>query len=399
VTGPRVALVTYSSKPRGGVVHAIELSEALHRRGEPVRLFGLGDPGLGFYRPVRAPHTLFPAPEPEGSLEDRVFRSIDALASGLATMLPGAFDVVHVQDCIAAGAALRLRERGLLTTILRTVHHVDDFTTPALIECQRRSIAGPDALLVVSEHWRRVLARDFGVTAEVVTNGVDAARFARPADGDGVDLRGRVGAENRFLFLTVGGIEPRKGSLELVEALAAVRRAVTPPPVLAVVGGHSFQDHGPYRERALARAGELGLQEGRDVVVLGTVPDPELRRWYWSADAFVFPSVKEGFGLVVLEALAAGLPVVATDIPVFRQYLTDRRTAVLSAPGDARALARAMTDVAMDEGLRGRLATAGPEVAGQFTWDRTSAQHADIYARLGSTAARPTTRSGVLGHL
>jgi glycosyltransferase-like protein len=385
---PRVALVTYSSKPRGGVVHAVELSEALHRRGDSVHLFGLGDPGVGFYRPVQAPHTLFPAPEPEGSLEDRVFRSIDALADGLAPVIRRGFDVIHVQDCIAAGAALRLREHGLGTTILRTVHHVDDFTTPALIECQRRSIAGPDALLVVSEHWRSVLARDFGVEAEVVTNGVDAARFARPADGDGVDLRHRVGAESQFLFLTVGGIEPRKGSLELVEALAAVRRILSPAPVLAVVGGHSFQDHGPYRERALARAGELGLEVGRDVVVLGTVPDPELRRWYWSADAFVFPSVREGFGLVVLEALAAGLPVIATDIPVFRQYLTDGRTAVLSSPGDAAALAEAMAAVVHDPTLRRRLATAGPETAGRFTWDRTAAQHAEIYRRVATEAHR-----------
>jgi glycosyltransferase-like protein len=382
VTEPRVAMVTYSSKPRGGVVHAVELSEALHRRGSSVHLFGLGDPARGFYRPVRAPHTVFPAPGSQGTLEERVFRSIDALADGLAERVPDRFNVVHVQDCIAAGAALRLWERGVRTTILRTVHHVDDFTTPALIECQRRSIAGPDALLVVSDHWRHVLARDFGVEASVVTNGVDTARFTRPPGFRDAELRTRVGAEDRFLFLTVGGIEPRKGSLELVEALVAVRQAVSPPPVLAVVGGHSFLDHAPYRERALGRARELGIEIGRDLVVLGTVSDEDLRRWYWSADAFVFPSVKEGFGLVVLEALAAGLPVIATDIPVFRQYLTNGRTSVLTAPGDPASLADAMTRVVRDRGLRSRLRRAGPPLAARFTWDRTAAQHAEIYRRL-----------------
>lgn len=380
MTQPRVAMVTYSSKPRGGVVHAVELSEAVHARGGSVQLFGLGDPDEGFYRSVRAPHTLFPAPGSDGSLEERVLRSIDALVRGLAERLPDRFDVIHVQDCIAAGAALRLREGGLRIPILRTVHHVDDFTTPALIECQRRSITGPDALAVVSDHWRHVLARDFGVEADVVTNGVDAARFTRPPTFPDADLRRRVGAEDRFLFLTVGGIEPRKGSLELVEALAAVRGVASPPPVLAVVGGHSFQDHGPYRERALDRARQLGI--GRDLVVLGTVPDEELRRWYWSADTFVFPSVKEGFGLVVLEALAAGLPVIATDIPVFRQYLTDGKTAVLTEPGDPRALAEAMTAIIRDGERRTRLAAAGPDVAARFTWDRTAAQHAEIYRRL-----------------
>jgi glycosyltransferase-like protein len=289
VTATRVAMVTYSSKPRGGVVHAVELAEALHRRGQTVHLFGLGDPAEGFYRPVRAPHTLFPAPGPDGTLEERVFRAIDRLAGGLADTLPGRFDLIHVQDCIATGAALRLRERGVPTPILRTVHHVDDFTTPALVTCQRRSIVEPDRVLVVSEFWREALRQDFGVEAAVVTNGVDVERFARPPNPNGADLRRRVGAEGRFLFLTVGGIEPRKGSLELVEALAKSRLGVSPPPVLAVVGGHSFQDHGPYRKRALARARELGLNLDRDVLVLGTVPDQELRRWYWAADAFVFP--------------------------------------------------------------------------------------------------------------
>ena len=382
MTEPRVAIVTYSSKPRGGVVHAVELAEALHRRGNPVHLFGLGDPAEGFFRPVRAPHTLFQAPGSGGTLEERVFASIDALTDGLAVRLPDRFDLIHVQDCIAAGAALTIRERGVRTPILRTVHHVDDFTTPALIECQRRSIEGPDVVAVVSEHWRDVVRRDFGVDAAVVTNGVDAARFTRPRRFRDEKLRARVGAGDRFLFLTVGGIEPRKGSVELVEALAAVRAAVWPPPVLAVVGGHSFQDHGPYRDRALAHAGDLGLAVGRDLVVLGTVPDEELRRWYWSADGFVFPSVKEGFGLVVLEALAAGLPAIATDIPVFRSYLADGETALLPRPGDPDALAEAMTALVRDETLRRRLAVAGPGVAAAYSWDRTAAQHVDLYRRV-----------------
>ncbi len=380
MTGPRIALVTYSSKPRGGVVHAVELAEALHRRGEPVHLFALGDPAEGFYRRVRAPHTLFPAPGADGTLEERVFRAIDALAEGLAGL--GGFDLVHAQDCIAAGAALRLRAREPAVLVVRTVHHVDDFTTRALVECQRRSIVEPDAVLVVSPYWRDTLEREFGVDARVVTNGVDAARFRRPDQPEGADLRRRVGAEDRFLFLTVGGIEPRKGSLELVEALASVRRAVSPPPVLAVVGGHSFQDHGPYRERALDRAGNLGIEVGRDLVVLGTVPDDELRRWYWAADAFVFPSVKEGFGLVVLEALAAGLPVIATDIPVFRGYLADGETALLAAAGDAASLSSAMTRLVVDPELRRRLARAGPGVAARFTWQRTATQHAGVYRNL-----------------
>jgi len=69
VTGPRVAIITYSTKPRGGVVHAMHLAEALHRRGTPVHVIALGDPARGFFRPLRAPHTVLPAPASAPTLE------------------------------------------------------------------------------------------------------------------------------------------------------------------------------------------------------------------------------------------------------------------------------------------------------------------------------------------
>jgi glycosyltransferase-like protein len=361
-----VALLTYSTKPRGGVVHTLYLAEHLHDLGVPVHVFALGDPGAGFFRPLRAPHTILPEPGRDGGLEQRVASSIDTLVAGLSGRLRGRFDVVHAQDCIAARAGLAVggAEGGL--PVVRTVHHVDDFLSPALVDCQRRSILDPDRVLAVSRDWRRRLRAEFGVDAEVVTNGVDGRRFARPAAVDGSDLRARAGAGGRFLFLTVGGIEPRKGSLELVEALAKVRAVVDPPPVLAVVGGHSFQDHLAYRQQVLERAAALGLGLGDAVVLLGTVPDQELPRWYHAADAFVFPSRKEGWGLALLEALAAGLATVASDLPVFREWLGER---------DA-------LRVASDPRLRGRLARRGPRLAGRFTWRRCAEQHLAIYRRL-----------------
>jgi glycosyltransferase-like protein len=382
-TGPRVAILTYSTKPRGGVVHTLNLAENLHDLGHQVHVFALGDPGASFFRPLRAPHTILPAPGRDGSLEERVASSMETLVDGLEGRLGGRFDLVHAQDCIAAraGVAIAGSKNGL--PVVRTVHHVDDFVSQALVECQRRSILDPDHLLVVSQDWRRRLRDEFGVDAEVVTNGVDSSRFARPSSVDGSELRARAGARGRFLFLTVGGIEPRKGSLELVEALAKVRAVVDPPPVLAVVGGHSFQDYDPYRELVVERAAELALSIGGAVVLLGTVPDDELPRWYHAADAFVFPSHKEGWGLALLEALAAGLATVATDIPVFREFLGER-DALLVPPGDAGALGDVMVRVALDPELRSRLARRGPRVAGRFTWRRCAEQHAAIYHRLAS---------------
>jgi glycosyltransferase involved in cell wall biosynthesis len=147
-----------------------------------------------------------------------------------------------------------------------------------------------------------------------------------------------------------------------------------------VVGGHTFFDYRAYRDGALARLPELGLVEGRDVLLLGTVSEADLGGWYRAADAFAFPSVKEGFGLVVLEALAAGLPVVASDIPVFAEYLEDGHSALLVPPGDPVALAGALARLAGDPALRRRLADGGRPLVDRFTWAAAAHAHREIYA-------------------
>src|SRR5262245_4701330 len=120
-----VALVTYSTKPRGGVVHTLSLAEALRRQGYGVHVVGLGDPESGFFRPTDVPHTIVAAPPRKDTLEDRVFAAIDMLEAWLDG--PGRrFDLVHTQDCIAASAAVRVRDGGAPLTVVRTVHHVDD---------------------------------------------------------------------------------------------------------------------------------------------------------------------------------------------------------------------------------------------------------------------------------
>src|SRR5204863_1553284 len=347
-----VGLVTYSVKPRGGVVHTLALAEALHAAGYPVRVIALGDPAAGFFRPVAAPFTIIEAPPGLPTLEERVFANVDALAAGLGDAVAG-LPILHTQDCISARAAARVRDAaaGPPPVVVRTVHHVDDFTSPSLIDCQRQAILEPDRILVVSERWREILAEDYSASADVVHNGVDVARF-RSADPDlVVALRQRAGAGDRPLILAVGGIEPRKGSDTLMAAVAALGRQRGRSgrwPVLAVVGGHSFQDYREYRDRVLASLPGLGLRLDDDVVLLGTVPDAELPGWYAAADVLAFPSTKEGWGLAVLEAMSAGLPVVASDLPVFREYLQPGQDALMVPVDNAAALAAALGAVLDD---------------------------------------------------
>lgn len=376
-----VALLTYSVKPRGGVIHTLALAEALHATGYPVRVFALGDPAIGFYRPVNAPVTILPAPAALPTLEERVFASVAALANPLASWVCD-YPIMHAQDCISARAACQVRasEPGA-PVVIRTVHHVDDFTSAALIDCQQQAIVQPDKILVVSEHWRRLLAQEHQVEAEVVHNGVDADRF-RSADVTlAAQLRQRAGAGDRPLILSVGGIEPRKGSDTLVRAVAAMRESGH-RAVLGIIGGHSFQDHRAYSDRVLAMLPDLGLTLGRDVVQLGTVPDAEMSAWYAAADVLAFPSTKEGWGLAVLEAMSAGLPVVVSDLPVFAEYLRPGQDAMMVPVGDAIALCRALTAVLDDPGLAAGLRVAGQAVSGRFTWALSAREHEAVYERV-----------------
>jgi len=376
-----VALVTYSTKPRGGVVHTLELADALHAAGARVRVLALGDPDAGFFRAVRAPVTIVPGPTGSLSLEGKVAASIDALTDALGSVNA---PVLHSQDCISARAAARVRDAGAGVRVLRTVHHVDDFTSQVLMDCQRAAILEPDEVFTVSQVWRRQLAEDYGVDARVVANGVDVARF-RDADLDrAAQLRRSVGATARPLLLSVGGVEPRKGSDTLVRALAELRRAHGVAPVLVVVGGHSFQDHRWYREQVLAELPSLGLELDGDVVLAGTVPDADVPAWYAAADVLAFPSVKEGFGLAVIEAMAAGVPVVTSDLPVFREYLVAERDALLVEVGDVSGLARALWRALSDDGLRARLVAAGHGVAARHTWAASAQRHLDIYGGVGA---------------
>lgn len=363
----RVALLTYSTKPRGGVVHTLSLAEALADLGVDVHVFALG--AEGFFRPPKVPFTLFPVTVEGDSLEDKVFASVDAMVAGLARVA-GEFDILHAQDCISGRAATQVHGR-----VVRTVHHVDDFTTPALVDCQRRAIVEPGHVLVVSEHWRKVLLQEYGVAAQVVRNGVDPDRIPPVSAQRRAALRASVGAERRFLLLAVGGVEPRKGSKTLFRALGLLRGE---KPVLVIVGGHSFRDHEPYRREALALLRGTGL----DVVELGTVTEDLLGAWYRSADALAYPSIEEGFGLAVLEAQVADLPVVASDLPVFQEFLTHGRDALLPAVGDPMALAAALEQVMTDEAVRATLVAGGRLVVPRFTWAASAARHAEIYASI-----------------
>lgn len=381
----KVALLTYSVKPRGGVEHALAIAEALAGREHDVCVSALAQPGETFFRATPVATRLVEHVPTEPAFDARILAMVAAYREGLRPLLAGGgFDIVHAQDCISANAALDLRDEGIVEHVVRTVHHVDEFISPSLIACQDRSILEPDLVLCVSQPWIERLAGEFGVSAQLVRNGVDCDRFRAPRDAaERAADRAALELGDRLAVLTVGGIEPRKGSLTLLEGFAELR-ALMPErdPLLLIVGGATLFDYRDEIGRFAARARELGVSE--HVRTVGTVSPAELERHYRAADVFAFPSTKEGFGLVALEALAAGLPVVASELDVFRTFLAHGESALLSPAGDGAALGDCLARVATDRALRERLVRNGRDVVDAYGWDTAAAAHELAYRSFAS---------------
>jgi glycosyltransferase-like protein len=354
----RIALLSYSTKPRGGVVHTLYLAEALAATGADVTVWSLARGGdEGFFRPVdpRVQVSLVPFPDRPGEdVGARIRRSIGVLRDAFDG---SQYDVVHAQDCISANAAGRC---------IRTVHHLDQFSTPELAACHERAIVEPYAHICVSTAVAAELRAGWGLEATVIPNGVDAARFAAAAADDPVagaarrKWRGRLG---RYL-LTVGGIEPRKGSLELLEAYALLG---DPDLQLVIAGGETLFDYRSYRTGWDKRAAELGVAP----VVLGPVDDVELPSLVAGAEVFAFRSVKEGFGLAPMEALAAGVPLVVSDLPVFREIFRDAAS-YATGPADLARQLRAAP--------RTNRSARGRALAATYSWPAAAAAHLEFYS-------------------
>ncbi len=357
----RIALLTYSTKPRGGVVHTLALAEALARAGQDVTVWTLGRGGdTAFYRPVDPAVTVCAVPfdavegEPVGP---RILRSIDVLGRAF-TATDDRYDVVHAQDCISANAVPES------IAYIRTVHHLDSFTTPELAACHDRAIVRPRAHVCVSAAVAAEVRAGWGRDPVVIPNGVDWQRFAA---ADPEPWRTRLG---RYV-LAVGGIEPRKGSIDLLEAYATLGVGDVP---LVFAGGETLFDYRGYRDEFDDRARQLGIQP----IMLGTVDDRDMPGLVAGAAVLPFLSVKEGFGLAAMEALAAGVPVVARDLPVLREVFGDQVEFAADVPAMATALRRAL------DGEFSFRRVPGTALARSFDWDVAAAAHVAFYREIAA---------------
>lgn len=371
-------MLAHSTNPRGGVVHALHLAEALADRGHDVVLHAPDVRGEGFFRPARCatrPFAVAPAaPDVHAMIEQRV---ADYIAHFSAPENRG-FDVYHAHDGISGNALATLKAKGLIGGYVRTVHHLDDFADPRIAALQARSILQADAWVTVSAMWRDALRLRFGVEATVGGNGVDLTRFRPGADGHEPELRRRLGLGPGPILLCIGGVEARKNTLRMLEAFAELA-LLRPDAELVIAGGASLLDHDAYQRAFSERLATLG-SAAASVRQLGVIADRDMPRLYRLASALVFASVKEGFGLCVLEAMASGVPVVAPSIAPFVDYLAPQ-DALWCDPMNVQTIADAMALSLCDDATR-ILRARGPAVAARFDWRAVAVAHEPQYRRL-----------------
>lgn len=235
-----------------------------------------------------------------------------------------------------------------------------------------RSVCRADHVLADSQATKEDLIELYGIQSDKITvllSGVDP-RFKRTSLS--LTTRNKYQIGDRPYILSVGTVQPRKNYGRLIQALARLR-ADGLDLSLVIIGGKGWLTDPIYET-----LGQTGMREF--VRFTGFVDEADLPALYSGAACFAFPSLYEGFGLPILEAMACGVPVVTSNLSSLPEVAGD--TALMVDPYDLDALTDALRHLIEDSALRERLIAGGYERARQFTW-RASADHLrQIYATL-----------------
>ena len=237
-------------------------------------------------------------------------------------------------------------------------------------------------ILAVSEFTKQEIVRLLGVHPDriVVTYDACDARFAPPDPAVLAAFRARVGLPERFI-LFVSTLEPRKNVVTLLDAYARIASSTDAP--LIIGGGKGW-----LYEPIFARLEALNL--GERVRFVGFIDAADLPLWYAAATVFTLPSLYEGFGMPLLEAMACGTPVITTTSSSLPEVVGD--AGLLVPPTDPDALGAALLRVLRDAGLRAELRERGLVQAQRFSWHETAQRtlrvYQDAYSGRGSTVGR-----------
>jgi glycosyltransferase involved in cell wall biosynthesis len=353
---------------------------------ELLRALATADPNSEyrlFYAARRPAHALPPLP-PNFHVTPLPFDDIWLVRLWHRARLPlpvevvtGPVDIFHSPDFTLPPTTRRART-------LLTVHDLSFVRDPGsatptlrryLNQVVPRSVARAHHVLADSEATRADLIELFHTPPEKVSvlySGVHASFQPVTNEIALSAVRARHGLGHAPFILAVGTLQPRKNYVRLIQAFASVSR-LSPGLNLVIVGGKGW-----LYDSIFAEVERLGLRQR--VVFPGFVADQDLPALYSAARVVAYPSLYEGFGLPILEAMACGTPVVTSTAACLPEVAGD--AALLVPPTEVDALATALDRALRDAGLRADLVRRGLERASQFSWENSARQLLKVYAEL-----------------
>ncbi len=383
----KIALITpYDfSYPGGVTTHINAVSQAFQALGHDVRIVAPVSEDDATPSPHLIKATGSVQTVPYAGSNARISLSLRTYRRAKRLLKQEQFDVVHLHEPLTPTlpwAVLRHADVSPKSLVVGTFHAYREvsrtyaFGKPFF----RRLMNRLDGRIAVSEAARDYVTRYFPGEYIIIPNGIDLERFGGP------QVRPlEPYLDGRLNVLFVGRLERRKGFEFLLQAFAHVQAAL-PETRLLVVG--AFSAEGAMSYRTLSQELEL-----HHVDFVGPVSDSELPRYYRSSHLFCAPSIGyESFGVVLLEAMAAGVPVVASDIRGYRTVLTDEQACLLVPPSDAPALAGAIIQLLRDPARREIMGRRGQIQARAYGWPRIADRILSYYRWLRTQRQSALTR-------
>jgi glycogen(starch) synthase len=297
----------------------------------------------------------------------------------------GGFDVIHGHDWLVAFAACALK-RNFKTPLLSTIHATERGRSRGTLTSDVQQAINNAEWWLTYESWRVICCSEYMAyqvreffqvppdKVDVVPNGVDVSRFEM---WNGVDLthfRNRYALPGEKIIFYVGRVVYEKGVHVLVEAVPRIVEAY--PQAKFVVAGT-----GDMLAQLQHRAWELGV--AHKILFTGFIPDEERDRLFKVADCAVFPSLYEPFGIVALEAMAAGAPVVVSEVGGLKEVVHHAETGITVYPNDVGSLTWGVLHTLQHpQWTRTRVANARRKVIEDYNWTRIATRTSAIYQRI-----------------
>jgi phosphatidylinositol alpha-mannosyltransferase len=368
----RIGMVCpYSFDVPGGVQsHVLQLAEVMRGRGHTVSVLAPSSPHVGLPDYVVSAGKAVPIPY-NGSIARLQF---SPMVHGKVRrwLADGDFDVLHLHEPNAPSLsmwALRVAEGPIVATFhTSTTKSLTLTVVRGLLRPLHEKIVGRIAVSDLARRWQM---EALGSDAVEIPNGVDVAAFAGAPQLDGYPRPGKT-----VLFLGRYD-EPRKGMTVLLDALPKLVQHFPDVEVLVVGRGDEYE----------VRDAAGGLV--RHLRFLGQVDDAGKASALRSADVYCAPNIGgESFGIVLVEAMAAGTAVVASDLHAFRRVLRDGAAGRLMPVGDGAALADGLIDVLRDDAARRRYTDEGRRAVGRYDWSVVADQIVRVYETVAGAGAK-----------